>query len=323
MSRLGRAERIAARFAPRVAELLGLDPSSVTVNAVRGLTRTSEDSRLAQAGIGTGVIDVDRRFLRTTGLRDLRGALIHETAHALGAGDETTADYARYALNPREAAYWQPSEAVLNMANTTGVNGPRPERTTGRSRDTVVNNASRVVAPPVSPASAVNAGDQLASGTYEYLQRLALLRQELMNARVNKADALAAARADRVAGMASAVNSALDTGMLGSSVDLSNRAAVIAQQAAAKQAALRGYQAETAGVQQEQLSAAAQFAQLQASIQAAKAAERMAALQENYYNGLYDPAAAARAARRGERPRARTGVTTQDYVDYRMAAGRM
>jgi hypothetical protein len=314
--------KVERRFGSKLAELFGADSTDFTFNVVKGLTRNSEDGRLAQAGVGTGVVDIDRRFLRTGTRADVRGALIHEMAHALGQGSETSADYARYVLNPKEAAYWKPSEAVLDMANETGVNGPRPERTTGRSRDTVVNNASKV-APPVSPASAVNLGDQLAQGTYAYLQQLALLKQQLAAAKVGKRDAFAEARAQRVAGMAGAVNTGLERGISGSSIDLGGRAAVVAEQAAAKQSALRAYQEQVSGVQMQQVDAAAQFAQLQASIANARAAERMAALQEQYYNGLYDPAADAKAERTGEKPRSRQGVSLQDWLGYRLQAGRM
>lgn len=326
-------QKVEDKYGGRIASLLGVDQANVTFQVTN-----LEPGMAANANADTGVIQVDRGFLKRTnqGRADVRGALIHELAHAYGAGygtdkAETYADYARYALNPREAAYWKPSEAVLTMANTTGTNGPRPERTTGRSRDTVVNNASKAPpAPPVSPASAANLGDQMAQGTYQYLQQLALLKQQLGMAKVDRADAMAAARAQRVTGMAGAVNQALESNMVGSSIDLAARAGVVAQQTADQQAALRSFQAASASTQQDQLNAAAQYSQLQASIANARAAERMAALQEAYYKGLYDPAVEARAARTGERPRSRNGTqnppastavsTAERYQQY-IAAG--
>ena len=313
------ANRIIRRYGASVADLFGTSAGPISVEVVKGLSRTSGDGRLAQAGVGTGSIQIDRRYLRTGSRADVRGALIHEMAHALGQGSETSADFARYALNRRENPNWSPSEEVRAMANQMGVNGPRPQRTTGRNRNTVVNNASHgagMPAPPVSPGSAVSAGDQMAQGTYQYLQQLALLKQQAAMLRGQRRQSIADARATRVQEMAGTVNSALDRGILNSSVDLAGRAGVIANQAAAKVQAQQQFAQGMLATKMDTLDAQAQYAQLMNSIAAQQAAERMALLQEAYMNGLYDPAAAARASRRGERPRRVQGANAQPYQDY-------
>ena len=114
-------------------------------------------------------------------------------------------------------------------------NGPRAARTTGRQRNSLINNASHqgaAAGPPLlSPGQTTAFGMQLANAELSLSQRLALIKAQkgVIGAQF-KMDR-AGVRADRISGMASAVNSSLDRGILNSSIDYSNRSGVEAEAA--------------------------------------------------------------------------------------------
>lgn len=190
-----------------------------------------------------------------------------------------------------------------------------------RRRQTLRNNASKTNYPngyqaPVSSASAVGYGDQLAAARFQYLQQLAALKAQRPQIGQQYGLAVTDARTAAVSNMASTVGQALDRGVTGSSADLQNRAGVIAE----RQRAIANAQAERAsaklGLAQQAIGLRGDYYTTIAGIQNAMAQEQMAntimafqndqfdAMNQNYANIL----AALRAQKRGDRPRQRRGA---------------
>lgn len=249
-------ERIATKYGPDILSLL---PQAKG----RSLSFSAEnlEGRLAQGSFDTGEITFDRRFLRNATLADLRGATIHETTHAYGAGygkakrGETLADYARYKLNPHEAGYWNPSAAVqrfdANHPQGDNMAGPGSNRTgAGSNKNTTINDYSK--APKPKPIGALGSGVPGAAdpATYGgYATQVMGLQQRLAAAMAAKKQGIAGAQAQYalakqqaagslVEGVTAAESNALQRGILGSSADLGGRAAAVTDAATAQQAAL-------------------------------------------------------------------------------------
>jgi hypothetical protein len=204
------------------------------------------------------------------------------------------------------------------MPDVTGNRGPRPGNEARRSRQTLVNRASKNQYPggyqaPISSASAVGYGDQLAQARYGYLQQLAALKQQRaqagVTARIGRADARSAA----VSGMAGAVGSALDRGVVGSSADLSGRAGVLAdrQRALAEIEAQRAQERLDVGYQA--LGARNDYYGQMSSIQNAMAQEQMAnsiyAFQNDQFDAMLRTLSQVRDQKSGRAPRRRVGLS--------------
>ena len=249
MPRRGFIRRVEQNYAGDIAKLFGIPQQNLTFNVVKGLTRNSEDGRLAQAA--NGVIDIDRKFLRRGDPRDVRGALIHEMTHAMGPGmdgkrAETFADYARYTLNKNEFSEWKPSAEVLAMAERRGTgmagqpNGPRQGRNGGHKRNAGTNQRSKnggylpSGAPPLGPAQSQAFTAQMAALQNSYSNALAAIRAQGGEIRGQYQSGLADIKANRIAGTAETEGAALSRGIVGSSADLGGRAAVVAEASGAR-----------------------------------------------------------------------------------------
>lgn len=320
-------EKMLARYQPQVAQLFGVQANQPTSISIRNI-----GTNPAYSSHETGDITFDRNFLRTASRQDIRGALIHEATHALGVGSqgperkvETFADYARYMLNPREDPNWNPSAAVLRMAEKrgdvptqSGNRGPRPGNN-NRNRNTNVNNASKYpngYQAPVSSASAVQYGDQLAMARMQYLQQLAALKAQRSQIGQQYGMAVTDARGAAIGNMVGAEANALERGVVGSSSDLSARAGVIADRQRAIAEAQAARISGRLGLAQQAIGVRGDYYSQLSSIQNAMAQEQMAntinafgndsfdALQQNYQDVL----AQLRNQKSGRNPRRRRGT---------------
>lgn len=282
------AARVERRYGGRIAQMFGVDQGSV---------RFQLSSDIANPAWTSGnTISINPQYA-WRGKGDVRGALIHELTHAYGVGAgtnkvETYADLARYRLNHGDPG-WEPSKAVLRMAGTDG-NGPRAgvDPYSRRNSNTTRHDASKASGKPglpvLGPEFAAAQAQQLAGIQQQLLSTLAALKSQKGAARAQFTLDKAGAKAQRIDDMASTVNAALDRGVLGSSFDLSARAGVVADEAAAINAA-RMQKATTL----EQLRLAAISAQNQAGIDTAGVAAQGAAQQaalaiQQYQAGAYD-----------------------------------
>jgi hypothetical protein len=93
-------------------------------------------------------------------------------------------------------------------------------------------------------------------------------------------------KADAIAGMASAVNSSLDRGMLGSSVDAAGRTGVLAQKASGMQAAIQAKIQGLLGIRTGRIQAANDYYTQLYDIQARKAAEQATLANQAFLNDL-------------------------------------
>lgn len=127
--------------------------------------------------------------------------------------------------------------------------GPGSNLTGTRSNNTVIHNQSKkppapswLGGPPpaalASPGSQLGYANQTAGLQTQYAGALALQKSQIAKARSDAILARQQAKSTAVENMAGAVNGALDRGLLGSSIDLSGRSAVLAQLGTDKQAAL-------------------------------------------------------------------------------------
>lgn len=326
------AERFINRYSGRVQRFWGdqavANPSGWGAN-VDQLKNAS-----ASADAGSGTINFDRNFLLDSSKRDLRGAVIHELTHAFGVGSqgngnavETKADYARYMLNPAEAGYWNPSQAVLAMADklggtpvSAGPNGGPPVGNNRRDRNTVVNNASHGATgqgyqAPVSSASAVQYGNDLAAARYQYLAQLAALRMQKPLIRQDYRQGMLNARQAGIAGVGAAESAGIASGMLGSSADLAARAGAVGQMTADQAAAMQGYNQARLGLGGQLIDNRSQYFQTLAGINNAMGQEQMAntinAFGDNSfgnYGSYQDYLKRIRDQKLGIAPRTRQGV---------------
>jgi hypothetical protein len=164
-------------------------------------------------------------------------------------------------------------------------NGPRQKTTTGRARNTLINNNSRP-APAVSPSVALGLGSQSAQNQYDFLARLAQLRQEKANLRGAFISEKGAAREDRIGGAVAAEADALQRGITGSSSDLSQRGAVVANEAERVAAARAARGQGMLGVAQGRLEANSTYYRTNAEIDAQRRAEQAMMLVDEFSQNL-------------------------------------
>lgn len=294
-------DSIEQRYMQQIASLMGMQGQDITFNVVKGLQKNSDDNRLAQGYIGQGVVDIDRKFFRTGDRRDVRGALIHEIAHALGAQSEDQADYARYMLNPKEAAYWEPSEGVLKMANAQGGQSgpglPGLGKHGGRMRNTFANVLSKnqvnytnpggaQALPALSPAQQANLSAQMQGLYAQYQADVLAAKQQRVGIRAGLMTARRDIRAERISEMAGTVNRALDEGTVGSSFDLSRRTGVVAAAQRAQAAARAEAQAGVAQTRLQEQQAGINYFMGQQQLQAGALAQQQEALAQQLQNNL-------------------------------------
>lgn len=197
--------------------------------------------------------------------------------------------------------------------------GPRNGNEARRSRNTVVNNASKYrhgYRAPVSSAGAIGYGDQLAAARWSYLSQLAALKAEKGAIRGDYRLGVAQARSDAVSGMAGAVNNALDRGLFNSSIDLGARSGVIGQRAADIAAAKSAKAQGLLGLQRERMGLQGQYYQSVAGIQNQISQEELAQTIAAFQNDSFDAnnfnyrdiLAAIKARKGGYSPGSRRGV---------------
>lgn len=246
-----------------------------------------------------GTVYINRGYWKDASRQDKRGFLVHELTH-LSAGrsnnEETVADAVRLALTGKgpQAGGWTPSadarkyarqQGWLGMTGGTDNNGPKAGN---RNRDTVVNNNSKsgVPAPPVSSQSAVNYAAQQAQLRMQLAATLANLRSQAGVTRGQYVSTLGDIKAQRIADTAAAEGSALQSGTVGSSADLQNRAAAVT--AAAGQRVDARMQRNLALIQlrQQGVQARTDYVQGVQGIAAQAAAEQAALANNELTNNL-------------------------------------
>jgi len=165
-------------------------------------------------------------------------------------------------------------------------NGPRAGRTTGRQRNSLLNNASKTPPPVVGPSSAINYGQQTAAAQMTLSERLATLKaQQGLIAGQFRMDR-AQVKADAIGSMAGAVNSALDRGILNSSIDYGQRAGVLSERASGIQAAVQAKLAGKLGLRTERIGAFNDYYNQLFAIQSAKSAEQQEMATQAFLNDL-------------------------------------
>lgn len=167
-------------------------------------------------------------------------------------------------------------------------NGPRPKGTpAGRYRNTVVNNASKATPlPVVGPQSAVGYGAQEAQLTQSLYARLAQLKAEKGLVKSQFLQDRAAAQQTGIQAMASAVNRSLDTGMVGSSVDLAGRVGAVAARETAMQEAIQQRAYGMLGLKSGRITAMNEYYNGLFEVQARKAAEQAQMAQQAFLQDL-------------------------------------
>ncbi len=167
-------------------------------------------------------------------------------------------------------------------------NGPRAGRNRGRFRNTLLNNASKAPVPPplVSPSSATAYGGQLATLQSTLAARLAALRAQKGLIQGQFRMERAAVRSEQVAGMASAVNQALERGIVGSSIDAAQRIGVEAQAATGISAAIQARVQGLLGLRASRIEAANEYYTGIYDVQARKAAEQAELATQALMNDL-------------------------------------
>jgi hypothetical protein len=134
--------------------------------------------------------------------------------------------------------------ALADMSSLAGAkkkDASTSDLTGKRIRNTTANNRSKTqpptpIAPLLNPSFYAGYAQQVAGLQQNLAAAMALKRAQIQQARGTATQARFAAREQAVQDTAAAVNAALDRGILGSSIDMSNRAAVLAQLAANKAA---------------------------------------------------------------------------------------
>lgn len=289
--RLATLRKWSSRFGPQIAELFGTSAPKATI----GLGSTDDNNPAYTTGSD---VFFDPAYLKRTSRADLRGALIHELTHVAGVKAdtgrvETAADYARYTLNPRENPDWKPSEDVLAMAARRGddvaaytdTKGPRVGN---RNRNSVRNNLSKATppAPLVGPGATLGYGQQSASATTSLYERLAAIKAQKGLVKAQAIQGRADAKAAGIAGVSDAVNSALDRGILRSSVDYAGRTGALAEKERMMQDVIAQKSAGMLGLGQERIAAFNDFYNTQFGIQSQRAADQSEASIQAFMNDL-------------------------------------
>ena len=175
------------------------------------------------------------------------------------------------------------------MAGYT-VNGPRAGKGVGRQRNTLVNMASKQSGfsgvPVVSPGSAVGYGQQIGAlqmGLFNTLAGLAAQRGVLQGQfQTSKADIHQTA----IQGIGGAESQALQSGILGSSIDAGNRTAVRATAASSLQDAIQTRAQGILGLQQQRIQAQNQYLTGVFNVLAQKRAEQAQMANQAFLNDL-------------------------------------
>lgn len=334
LSRFGR--RIVRRYEDDIHRMVGGNLNGVNFGFGNDGTYTSGQD-----------VTFDRQWWNSATRKDRKGALIHELTHVAtrnqGLGGDTgswsgnyiekQADAVRLALNGKYGINPDTLAAARRIATqngwlggggmtTSGNTGPTNGNDARRSRNTLVNNASKA-GYTVSSAGAVGYGDQLAAARYQYLSQLAALKAQGGLIRSQKLQDIAAARAAAPGNIAAVEQYNTERGMLGSSVDVQGRAGAVAQMtgdiASAKAAAAAG----RLGLKSGRLDAQGNYYQTVSGIQNAMAQEQMAnginAFGNDQYDALVqhyrDVIAQLRDQASGRTPRHRKGVPTPPVHD--------
>lgn len=210
-------------------------------------------------------------------------------------------------------------------------NGPRAGRGAGRARNTLRNNASKTLPPPVTPGSAVAFSGQLGVAQMTLAQRLAALRAGKGVIQGQFRMERAGIRAGRIAGQVGAVNQALEAGTVGSSFDLETRARVDADAAAGMQAAIQARVQGLLGLRLDRISATNEFYTTAFDIQARRAAEQAELANREFLEDLVmrlgdETVSAANAAGTSSTPTREPTPEEQariDWIKNRINAGRL
>lgn len=164
-------------------------------------------------------------------------------------------------------------------------NGPRAGRGQ-RFRNTLMNQASKTPPPPVGATSAVDYGAQSAMNQLTLAQRLAALRAEKGQIFGQFRMDRASANANAISGMATAVNSSLDRGLVGSSIDAEGRTGVLAQKASDVQAAIQAKVQGLLGLRTQRIDATNQYYNAEFEIASQRAAEQATLANQAFLSDL-------------------------------------
>src|SRR6266545_810979 len=166
-------------------------------------------------------------------------------------------------------------------------NGPRAGRSTGRQRNTLMNNASKGYnIPAVPPGSAVGYGNQLGTLQMQLFQRLADIAAQQGGLRGQFLQQRAGLIAQRKQGIVDVQNSMLDRGVLGSSVDVTGRTKVRAATEQGIQAAWQQRQEGLLGLQRERLGAQNEYYSGVFNIMAQRRAEQAQMANQSFLQDL-------------------------------------
>lgn len=166
-------------------------------------------------------------------------------------------------------------------------NGPRPGSRRGRARNTLANNASKATpAPPVPVGTALDTGVQMANLQNILAQQLAATQAQKGAIQGQFRMDRAAVKANKIAGMASAVNSSLERGIIGSSIDVAGRVGVEAEAAAGLQGALQAKVQGLLGLRSDRISALNDYYSGVFNVEAARAQAQAEAATQAFIEDL-------------------------------------
>ena len=298
--RLAFAERIAAKFSPKIASLFGVSRFSTTGFSVGNLAV----GHAADSTKGGGTV-FDRDFILNSSKADFRGNIIHELTHVAGVGDGTSAtraenlaDYARYSLNPHEAAGWTPNAAVQKIAenrgtvagnsNNTGTGGGTNHNTTTQNNSRTPSGQTGGVPSPADPSSYGAYAATVAGAQMQLAAAAALRKSQIGVARGQYGLDMNAATNLRPTETVQAEAAALANGGIGSSVDLQNRATAVTDSATAQEQALAARNASISGSRVGYMGALGEYSTTTASAAAQLANAQAMANAERFKQDQFD-----------------------------------
>jgi hypothetical protein len=258
--------KLSRQYTPRVASVLGLDPTAPTSLSVGRLEGAAAEA------YENGGITFDRRYLRSASKRDLRGALVHELAHVAGAASGTkhiehAADAARAALvrDPN----WEASAETRRYMEKRGIEmaGPGSNATgAGPNKNTLLNQMSKRtnvgksgVPSPADPATYGGYATTIMGLQQQLAAAQALAKAGIGTAKAEFGMAKQAAKQFRVDSTAAVEGEMAGRGITGSSAAMNAQAGVVAETAAMRQAALAAKRSAVAGYRNDQIQAVGQF----------------------------------------------------------------
>lgn len=169
-------------------------------------------------------------------------------------------------------------------------NGPRAARTTGRSRQTLINNRSKGSAGLPSPQTITSLNSQLAALYLQYQSQLASMKGQRRNIKSDYMSRLAQLKQSGVANMTAAEGNAVSRGVLGGSSDVKARLGIEANLASETEQALLDKQGALAQLDQTKISSTGQYLTALAELRAQKTAAMAEATIGGYSGGFYDTA---------------------------------